>query len=273
MTIKEVETMLKITRANVRFYEKEGLLFPKRNPVNDYRDYSDEDIRMLKKILFLRNLDIPIETIRQLRQGNADLNEVMAQQAGHFGDAKRQAELSEAVCRKLSREKIPSFSQFTAPETDMPIPAKSLQDVLSGLWYFWDKLVAWGFLLIQILYTAAVFPLLPEKIPVSWVGNTATDEKSRVFFFAYLLMSVFFSHALRLILYSRLVGVLRCYIDECNAVATAGAIGFGFSMQIYTVLFLRGFTVSLDVFQLICLTGYVILITAIVLVYRKRRNR
>ncbi len=273
MTIKEVETMLKITRANVRFYEKEGLIFPKRNPVNDYRDYSDEDIRMLKKILFLRNLDIPIETIRRLIQGNADLNEVMAQQARHFSDAKRQAQTSEVVCRKLSQEKISSFSEFQTPGTEIPMPEKSLQDVLSGLWYFWDKLVAWGFLLVQILYTVAVFPFLPEKIPVSWVGTTPTDEKSRIFFFAYLLISVFFSHMLRLILYSRLVGVLRCYIDECNVVVTAGAIGFGFSMQIYTVLFLRGFVISLDVFQLICLAGYVILVAVIVLLYRKRRSR
>ena len=30
MTIKEVEKKLNITRANIRFYEKEGLLQPKR---------------------------------------------------------------------------------------------------------------------------------------------------------------------------------------------------------------------------------------------------
>lgn len=279
MTIKEVETTLGITRANVRFYEKEGLLFPKRNPLNDYRDYSEEDLQVLQKILFLRNLDIPIETIRRLEQGNADLCEVLRQQADHFGDTKRQAGTSEAVCRRLSRDlsrngsekKRPSFSEFQPP--DMPVPGKSLQDVLSGLWYFWDKLVAWGFLLIQLLYTVAVFPLLPEKIPVSWVGNTVTDEKNRFFFFVYLLVSVFFSHTLRLILYQKLVGVLRCYIDECNAAVTVGAIGFGFSMQIYTVLFLRGFAMSLDLFQLLCLAGYALLIAAIVLIDRKRRDK
>ena len=46
MTIREVEKELGITRANVRFYEKEGLIFPKRNPVNDYRDYSAEDVEI-----------------------------------------------------------------------------------------------------------------------------------------------------------------------------------------------------------------------------------
>ncbi len=66
MTIKEVEQRLKITRANVRFYEKEGLIFPKRNPLNDYRDYSEEDVKSLSKIIFLREIGIPIADIRSL---------------------------------------------------------------------------------------------------------------------------------------------------------------------------------------------------------------
>ena len=69
MTIKEVENELGITRANVRFYEKEGLIFPKRNPLNDYRDYSKEDVETLRRILFLRSLEVPLESIRLLEQG------------------------------------------------------------------------------------------------------------------------------------------------------------------------------------------------------------
>ena len=38
MTIKELETRTGMERANIRFYEKEGLLSPKRLD-NGYRDY------------------------------------------------------------------------------------------------------------------------------------------------------------------------------------------------------------------------------------------
>ena len=38
MTIKEMETRSGLTRANIRFYEAEGLLTPQRRP-NGYRDY------------------------------------------------------------------------------------------------------------------------------------------------------------------------------------------------------------------------------------------
>ena len=52
MTIKEVEKKLNITRANIRFYEKEGLLQPKRCD-NEYRDYSEDDLKRLEKILIV----------------------------------------------------------------------------------------------------------------------------------------------------------------------------------------------------------------------------
>lgn len=40
MTIKEVEQLTNITRQNIRFYEREGLITPRRNPENQYREYS-----------------------------------------------------------------------------------------------------------------------------------------------------------------------------------------------------------------------------------------
>ena len=43
MTIKEIETLAEMPRANIRFYESEGLLSPARN-VNGYRDYSKEEL-------------------------------------------------------------------------------------------------------------------------------------------------------------------------------------------------------------------------------------
>ena len=49
MTIKEVEKELGLSRVTIRFYEKENLLTPQRNG-NAYREYSEEDIAVLKKI-------------------------------------------------------------------------------------------------------------------------------------------------------------------------------------------------------------------------------
>ena len=44
MTIKELEARTGMVRANIRYYEEEGLLAPRRLD-NGYRDYSEEDVR------------------------------------------------------------------------------------------------------------------------------------------------------------------------------------------------------------------------------------
>lgn len=59
--IKEAEEQTGISRANIRYYEKMGLLQPKRNEKNGYREYRPEDIKRILQIKILRKLDVPIE--------------------------------------------------------------------------------------------------------------------------------------------------------------------------------------------------------------------
>lgn len=68
MTIKELEQRTGMPRANIRYYEEEGLLSPRRLE-NGYRDYSEEDVQTLEKIKLLRSLQLDIGTIRLLQQG------------------------------------------------------------------------------------------------------------------------------------------------------------------------------------------------------------
>ncbi len=51
-TVQEVADILGIYRRTVINYENKGV-FPssKRNPVNDWREYTEEDIQHLKRIL------------------------------------------------------------------------------------------------------------------------------------------------------------------------------------------------------------------------------
>ena len=61
MTIKELETLVGMTRANIRFYEQSGLISPARQP-NGYRDYSGEDADTLSKIkLFRQEFRVELE--------------------------------------------------------------------------------------------------------------------------------------------------------------------------------------------------------------------
>ena len=66
MKINDVESRVGITKKNIRFYEEQGLLSPRRNPENGYREYGEEEIQSLQRIKLLRKLGVPLDEIRQM---------------------------------------------------------------------------------------------------------------------------------------------------------------------------------------------------------------
>lgn len=103
MQIRDLETQTGLDRATIRFYEKEGLLHPKRSE-NGYRDYSEEDAGELRKIMLLRELGLPIDTIRGLQQGSEDFSEVMARQARILENRAENMQRAKAVCQRMRDE-------------------------------------------------------------------------------------------------------------------------------------------------------------------------
>lgn len=69
LKINEVEALVGITRKNIRFYEAEGLLAPRRNSENGYRDYGGAEVQVLLQIKLLRKLGVPLEEIRKMQSG------------------------------------------------------------------------------------------------------------------------------------------------------------------------------------------------------------
>lgn len=78
MEIKEVEKILSVSRSNIRFYEKEGLICPERRG-NNYREYSDGDVEMLRKIIVLRKLGFSVEEISAMQNGGLELTQAISE--------------------------------------------------------------------------------------------------------------------------------------------------------------------------------------------------
>lgn len=76
MTIKQLEQELDIPRATIRFYEKEKLINPKRND-NSYREYDDEDVVALKKIIILRKIGLSVSDIKKILDGECSLQSLL----------------------------------------------------------------------------------------------------------------------------------------------------------------------------------------------------
>ncbi len=79
MTVGELAKLFNITNSKIRYYEKRGLL--KHTDITDagYSLYSFEDLEKLEIILLLRNMDVSIETTKELMEGytRADYEELL----------------------------------------------------------------------------------------------------------------------------------------------------------------------------------------------------
>ena len=105
MTIKELEVRLGISRANIRFYEKEGLLRPTRR-ANGYRDYSQEDAAALEKIALLRRLGMPVETIRQVQTGELPLQTALQRQDQALKALQMESWQARRLCTAMLEEQV-----------------------------------------------------------------------------------------------------------------------------------------------------------------------
>ena len=105
MHIKDIETRTGLSRANIRYYEQEGLVHPVRAR-NGYRDYSQEDLDTLLRVRLLRRLDVPIEEIRAMQAGELDLADVLEERIRAAQRREEQARRDQAVCRAMQADRV-----------------------------------------------------------------------------------------------------------------------------------------------------------------------
>ena len=105
MKINQVEQLVGITKGNIRFYEKEGLLTPGRNNDNGYR------VAWLKKIKLLRMLDVPIEEILRLKSGALTLEDAMGRHIIQLQRKQSNLAAAQGVCVQIrdSRSQLDSL--------------------------------------------------------------------------------------------------------------------------------------------------------------------
>lgn len=108
MNIKEIEERSGLTRANIRYYEQEGLLAPARRE-NKYRNYSEEDLETLLRIALLRSLGFSLEEIRRLKSGEADFAAAMRERSAALESEGQRLLAARNVCDAISRE-VTSYS-------------------------------------------------------------------------------------------------------------------------------------------------------------------
>lgn len=113
MNIKDVEKATGISKQNIRFYEKSGLLHPKRNEANQYREYTAEEVRILKLVKMLRMLDMPVEQIRLVLNNPEELYNLLGQQTKLLEQKLEETKYAIGICENLRK------SHCTAENVDV----------------------------------------------------------------------------------------------------------------------------------------------------------
>lgn len=111
MKIGEAAKKTGLTVSNIRFYEKKGLLKPKREIESKYRTYTQEDIQTLKWIVVFRKMDLSIEDIAELLEEKEKLPEVLERQEQRLSRQMEELEGSLELCRLLRCEKEFAYAQ------------------------------------------------------------------------------------------------------------------------------------------------------------------
>ena len=86
LTIKQISQLAHVTPRTLRYYDQIGLLPPGDIGENGYRYYSDVSLLKLQQILFYRELDMPLEQIKEIMgRENYDLQEALEDHKDQLG--------------------------------------------------------------------------------------------------------------------------------------------------------------------------------------------
>ena len=106
MLINEVVHKVGVSRKSIRYYESVGLLSPSRNNQNDYRNYTEEDIKELKKIKFLRELDVPIKDLKLLKEEKITLQSCISERIKKIEEEQNNYQKIKDLCLEMKKQNI-----------------------------------------------------------------------------------------------------------------------------------------------------------------------
>lgn len=105
MKSREVEKKLNLYHMNLKFYGK--IILPNSDDVADEtRDFTEEDLDMLKKTIILRKLDVSIIDVKRLYKGARTLKEIAQRQLKKIEENMKELNGSKKLCKKIISENL-----------------------------------------------------------------------------------------------------------------------------------------------------------------------
>lgn len=102
MRISEVAEKTGLSISNIRFYEKKGLIGPDRDKDSKYRNYTEEDLVLIKQIQLFRKMDFSIETISHIINKKLTIETAIQNQITELEEKRDSIQSSIDLCQKIA---------------------------------------------------------------------------------------------------------------------------------------------------------------------------
>lgn len=250
MTIKEVEERTGLTRSNIRFYEKEKLIEPLRSDKNGYRDYSEKDIEIIKKIAYLRTLEISVENIRHIISDKVSLIEIIEKQTTTIQEQIEGLNKAKTMCERILEAGNVSFDELQVEKyvTDLQTYWNDNKTVFEldsvSFLYIWGSLITWTIITSLCLIVGILsYAKLPAQMPVQWNNGIATSFVDKKFIFVYPLACIIIRILLRPVIYVRLL-MNYLYGELITEYLSNYMCFIALSVELFSILFVHGLVKS-----------------------------
>ena len=161
MNIKAAEERSGVSRQNIRFYEREGLLTPDRNPENDYREYGENHVDILKRIRVMRMVDMPLDQIKQVLEGTLTPAEAAEAQKQKLKQQQEQLAAAIRFCEEWTE-----IQSLEALDSDWMIARMEAPENREGLFHQWRE----DYRKVVLSEREKVFTFVPDT-PVTTAGE------------------------------------------------------------------------------------------------------
>ena len=251
MTIKEVEEQTGLTRSSIRFYEKEKLIEPLRNDKNGYRDYSEKDVDNIKKIAYLRTLEISIQDIRNVIFDKAPLTEIIKKQTATLQTQIEGLNQAKTMCERMLESGNISFDELQVEKyvTDLDTywsdnkPVFKLDSV--SFLYIWGSFITWA-IITSLCFIIGIlsYAKLPSEIPVQWDNGIAASVVDKKFIFLYPLACICIRILLRPLIYVRFL-IYYIYGELITEYLSNYLCFIALSVEVFSIMFVYGLIKSI----------------------------
>ena len=131
MKINEVIQQVDLTKRAIKYYEEQGLLSVNKDE-NGYRNYTEEDVKILKEISVYRKLGISIKDIKTLLEKKDDqlLNNIYKEKINKSEEYKNEAEL---LKKFIDNNDVDDIYENLDYETI----GKAIQDMIPGFYGYY----------------------------------------------------------------------------------------------------------------------------------------